>query len=122
MLFLPKKTMVCAVALGTLLSVAPKAHADLKQASACALASLALYEGFREVDQTQKDKHVLLKAHDTGASYWQSILNAVVSKKGVSALVGALAVYAAVKHGTNVVNAPILQTAFAQITPPTRGK
>lgn len=124
MLFLTKKTIVSVLALGCLLSIAPKAHAELtgKKATACALASFALYEALRDIDHTQKDKHALLKAHDVGASYWQSILNTVTSKRGIAGLVGALGVYAIVAHGSDAKKTPLAQYVLGLVTlPPTGG-
>lgn len=123
MLFLTKRTMVTVLALGTLLSVNARMFAATPSVSGREVVAVlagvaAAYEGYREVSQAKNEtKSNLARAHDTVATTWQSLLNAVTSKKGLVAVAGALGVYAVAKHGTNVTNAPVVQTVLSYITP-----
>lgn len=119
MLFLTKKTIVSVLTLGCLLSIAPKTHAAVSPREVLAgfVAAGVIFEGVRKVEQN-KDKATVFKVRDEATNRWQQFLDLATSKKGIAALLGGVSSFLLVKHGTNLLEAPIVKQAVALVTPP----
>lgn len=117
MLFLSKKTMVSVLALGTLLSIAPRMHAEggssiSGREAAAVAAGLATGYLIRFHDVNNANKHAALQLLDLPARWVQNTFNFVTDPKTLTAAVGIATAYALVKHGSNVTNTNAVQSAL----------